>query len=154
MEASYQGVRFTNDRRNPIPNLRSPVSRARQRRKLDPLRSINQPHADARPHNSDLEARIAAHELASRMQTEAPKAVDLSGESSLASCSLLRGVNVLEIGAERVCSLHPERPAGAVQLAGVASVQEDTPALGGEAFGEGEPDSAVRAGDEGRRSGR
>jgi hypothetical protein len=84
MNGSYQGVRFTNSKTSPIPNLKLPggVDLKRQRRKLDLLQSINRPHADARPDQDDLEARIAAHELAFRMQMEAPKAVDLTEESA------------------------------------------------------------------------
>src|SRR5262249_2662780 len=52
-----------------------------QRGKLDFLNQLNRQHAQARPQQTELEARIAAYELAFRMQAEAPEAVDLSRET-------------------------------------------------------------------------
>ncbi len=57
------------------------VSRQRQRGQLDLLARWNQQYADANPGEAELEARIAAYELAFRMQSRAPEAVDLSKES-------------------------------------------------------------------------
>jgi hypothetical protein len=48
---------------------------------LDSLRDYNQDHADANPGNSELAARIASYELAYRMQSTAPEAVDINDES-------------------------------------------------------------------------
>src|SRR5207248_3964838 len=48
---------------------------------LDLLDGINREHAAARPQQTDLDARIAAYELAFRMQAHAPEAVDLSQET-------------------------------------------------------------------------
>jgi hypothetical protein len=45
------------------------------------LRQINRRHAEARETNTELEARIAAYELAARLQLSAPGATDVSGES-------------------------------------------------------------------------
>ena len=53
------------------------ATRAMQRDLLDSLRRLNQRHAEARSDNSDLAARIASYELAYRMQTAAPEAVEL-----------------------------------------------------------------------------
>ena len=66
----------------PILNLDSPpgVDRARARRDLDLLRWMNERHAAARLASDELEARIAAYELAFRMQAEAPEATDISSE--------------------------------------------------------------------------
>jgi hypothetical protein len=52
----------------------------RQRKTLDLLREMNQADLDAE--DSELSARIASYELAFRMQSEAPEAVDLSRESA------------------------------------------------------------------------
>jgi len=54
-----------------------------QRVELDLLRDINTAHAALRPTQADLAARIASFELAYRMQTAAPEAIDLSRESRL-----------------------------------------------------------------------
>jgi hypothetical protein len=82
MPAAYQGtvLRATG---TPILDLQpgEDVTPARQRGILDLLGSMNDRHRREHPGNSDLEARIAAYELAFRMQTSAPEVVDLSGES-------------------------------------------------------------------------
>jgi hypothetical protein len=48
---------------------------------LDLMAELNQRHLDARPGAADLAARIASYELAFRMQSEAPEAVDLTRET-------------------------------------------------------------------------
>ncbi|MFO1459455.1 MAG: DUF1501 domain-containing protein [Verrucomicrobiota bacterium] len=82
MPATYQGVRFSAGP-EPVSNLNPPegVSAERQRGKLDLLADMNRGHAQGRPLQSELDARIRAYELAFRMQSEAPEAVDLSRES-------------------------------------------------------------------------
>ncbi len=82
MPATYQGARFKIEGK-PIPNLTPPknITDQRQRRKLALLSQMNHRHAAPRIQQSELDARIHAYELAFRMQTEAPKAVDLSKES-------------------------------------------------------------------------
>src|SRR5262249_41008117 len=57
------------------------VSTDRQRGMLDLLERMNREHAASRPHQTDLDARIAAYELAFRMQAHAPEAVDLAQET-------------------------------------------------------------------------
>jgi len=47
----------------------------------DFLRELNTQHASERPGNTELEARIAAYELAARLQLSAPEVTDLRGES-------------------------------------------------------------------------
>ncbi len=47
----------------------------------DFLRDLNTQHAAERPGNTELEARIAAYELAARLQLSAPEVTDLRGES-------------------------------------------------------------------------
>src|SRR5690606_32375581 len=82
MPAVYQGTRLQGGS-EPIPNLNPPegVSAERQRGRLDFLNTLNRRHAAARPQQTELDARIAAYELAFRMQAEAPEAVDLSQET-------------------------------------------------------------------------
>ncbi len=82
MPAVYQGTRILPGN-EPIANLNTPegVSDEQQRGKLDFLNSVNRQHAAARPQQTELDARIAAYELAFRMQAEAPDAVDLSKET-------------------------------------------------------------------------
>jgi hypothetical protein len=48
----------------------------------DFLRTLNRAHAAGRQANTELEARIAAYELAARLQLSAPEATDLTGESA------------------------------------------------------------------------
>ena len=67
----------------PLRNLRSTqVSRERQRRELDALARLNRLHEGQRTEDDRLNARIGAFELAFRMQTEAPEAFDLNGETA------------------------------------------------------------------------
>lgn len=82
LPATYQGTPFRSSG-TPILNLNSPagVSREQARRELDFVSFLNRKHAAERGEASDLEARIAAYELAFRMQTEAPDSVDLGRES-------------------------------------------------------------------------
>lgn len=83
MPAVHQGVRFNASDRTLIPNLHPPagVSDERQRGKLGLLGQFNRQHAQLRPQQTELEARIAGYELAYRMQSEAPEAVDLAQET-------------------------------------------------------------------------
>ena len=82
MPAVYQGTKLQFGA-EPVPNLMTPgvVGEERQRSKLDFLKRLNRRHAELRPEQTELEARIRSYELAFRMQAEAPEAVDLSRES-------------------------------------------------------------------------
>jgi Protein of unknown function (DUF1501) len=81
LPAAYQGT-FVSDLRNPIRNLKNDrVSPDRQRRDLDALRRLNDLHREGRAEDSRLGARIESFELAYRMQSQAPDAFDLAGES-------------------------------------------------------------------------
>jgi uncharacterized protein DUF1501 len=82
MPAVYQGTRLRGDS-EPIPHLNPPagVNEAQQRGKLDLLSDLNREHAQTRPLQTELEARIASYELAFRMQAEAPQAVDVAQET-------------------------------------------------------------------------
>ena len=81
LPAAYQGTLLRGSG-PPILNLESSggVSRGRTRRELDLLRWSNERHAAERALPDELEARIAAYELAYRMQTHAPEIVDISNE--------------------------------------------------------------------------
>jgi hypothetical protein len=68
----------------PIANLTRPASVAPQRQidKLDMIRRINELHAARLPDVTELDARIRSYELAFRMQSAAPEAVDLADETA------------------------------------------------------------------------
>jgi len=52
----------------------------RQRRQLDLLSELNRRHAEQNPAEKELAARIESFELAYRMQTAAPEALDINAE--------------------------------------------------------------------------
>lgn len=68
----------------PILDLAPPpgVSDERRRADLDLLSRLNRDHLADHPGEPDLPARIASYELAFRMQSEAPGAVDIARESA------------------------------------------------------------------------
>jgi hypothetical protein len=82
MPPTYQGIKFRGEG-SPVLALAPPQPMAadQQRTKLDFIQELNRRHAAARAHDDELEARIAAYELAYRMQAAAPEAVDLSQET-------------------------------------------------------------------------
>lgn len=84
MPAVYQGVEFEAEG-TPIANLNAPksVTHDRQMAKLSFLNRLNRSHGQSRSDNTQLDARIKAYELAFRMQSEAPEAVDLTKESEV-----------------------------------------------------------------------
>lgn len=88
LPAAYQGVPFRPGPQ-PILHLRPPagISPPQQRQTLDLVQELNRRHLSARPGDDQLEARIAAYELAFRMQAAAPELVDLSLETE-ATCRL------------------------------------------------------------------
>jgi hypothetical protein len=81
LPAVHQGTLFRGGP-SPIVNLKPPAgfAPAQQRRTLDLIRSMNE--ADLDPSDTELSARISSFELAYRMQSEAPDAVDLSKETA------------------------------------------------------------------------
>lgn len=97
MPAVHQGVRMQIDS-EPIPNLGTPegLTESQQRAKIDLLGGLNRQFAGQHPEQSELEARIAGYELAFRMQSEAPQAVDLSGETP--ATQALYGIGGRETG--------------------------------------------------------
>ncbi len=81
LPAFYQGTPLR-PKGSPILDLQPPagVTTERQRRNLDLLSRMNQQHAAAHPEHHELSARLESYELAFRMQTEVPDAIDLSDE--------------------------------------------------------------------------
>jgi hypothetical protein len=82
LPAAFQGTLFRNGP-SPIVDLNRPknIGEADQRSELDLLNWMNRRHSGARTATSELDARIAAYELAFRMQAKAPELVDLGKES-------------------------------------------------------------------------
>ncbi len=80
--AAYQGT-VVKGSRAPIEHLATPpgVSAAQQRRTLDFIAESNRDFGATRSADSELSARIAAYELAYRMQAHAPDVVDLTKET-------------------------------------------------------------------------
>ena len=82
LPATFQGTAFRKDGA-PILYLDPPKSVAdkQQRAKLALIADLDRTHAESRVDDSRLTARIAAYELAYRMQSKAPEAVELGGET-------------------------------------------------------------------------
>src|SRR6059058_2005021 len=80
LPAVYQGTLLRSGP-NPILNLKPPAGMTpeRQRATLDLLQKMND--LDTADGDSEMAARISSYELAFRMQSHAPEAVDLSQES-------------------------------------------------------------------------
>jgi len=89
LPAIYQGTMLKSDAnadQAPLADLFPPKSFAHlsddsERRSRDFLQKLNREHAAQRDGHSELEARIAAYELAARLQLSAPEVADVSGES-------------------------------------------------------------------------
>ncbi|HJT77847.1 MAG TPA: DUF1501 domain-containing protein, partial [Gemmataceae bacterium] len=83
LPAVYQGTPF---RPGPAPvaNLAPPpdVSPAGRRNQLQFLGALNAAHLRRHPQSAELEARVGNYELAARMQTAVPAALDLAGETA------------------------------------------------------------------------
>ena len=79
----YQATSIDGRSDTPIENLAhlDTMTRIQQRAQLDVLREMNHRHQQLRPHEADLAARTESFELAYRMQSSAPEAMDLSQES-------------------------------------------------------------------------
>lgn len=81
MPASHQGVPLRTSG-EPFAYVRPPqdISSGRQRAQLDLLAKWNGEYALANPVDEELAARLNAYELAYRMQSHAPEAVDIAKE--------------------------------------------------------------------------
>lgn len=82
MPSTFSGTLFR-PTGTPILDLKGPshVTQDAQREQLDLLAQLNQRHLDQRPGGAELAARMKTYELAYRMQSQAPEAVDVSSES-------------------------------------------------------------------------
>ncbi|MFZ9088693.1 MAG: DUF1501 domain-containing protein [Planctomycetaceae bacterium] len=83
LPASSQGVTLRSGD-SPIPALQSSLglSRSQELRNLKLLRSMNSRHLRKRDFDDELSARVAAYEMAFRMQMEAPAVVNLQEETA------------------------------------------------------------------------
>ncbi|MCB1089771.1 MAG: DUF1501 domain-containing protein, partial [Verrucomicrobiae bacterium] len=81
LPSSYQGVPFRGSG-DPILNLASPpgIDTQRQRDFVDVVGALNRDRLDATG-DPEISTRIAAYEMAYRMQSSAPELMDLSGEN-------------------------------------------------------------------------
>jgi hypothetical protein len=80
LPAQHQGILMA--AHQPIRNLQAPkeIVGTEQQAMRDLLGFLNQHHAAANPGNSELRGRMAAYELAGRMQLSAPQVMNLEGE--------------------------------------------------------------------------
>ena len=88
LPAVHQGTTLQTDaEKPPIADLFPPKSYAQLRgvseqQSREFLQTLNRAHAAQRAGNNELEARIAAYELAARLQLSAPEVTDLRGETA------------------------------------------------------------------------
>lgn len=78
----FQGT-YLKPNGEPIDNLKPPsalTEKGRQRSQLDLLKSLNRQHLQQNQGDQELAARIESFELAYRMQSAAPEALDISQE--------------------------------------------------------------------------
>jgi hypothetical protein len=80
LSSTYAGVLFRNQG-EPVLNLANPagLSRELQRKTIDAITDLNREHYE-RMQDSEINSRIAAYELAFRMQAAAPELIDLASE--------------------------------------------------------------------------
>lgn len=84
LPAIHQGTVIATDaEKPPIADLFPPKGYidGSEQKSREFLQVLNRTHAAERRENSELEARIAAYELAARLQLSAPEATNVSGES-------------------------------------------------------------------------
>jgi hypothetical protein len=83
LPAVHQGTVFRGGT-SPILHLATPegVSQVAQRETLDFIDQMDRKHLESRSGDSTLEARVASYELAFRMQSAAPEAVDFKSETA------------------------------------------------------------------------
>lgn len=82
LPATYQGT-VMRTKGSPFLNIRPPaeMTEAEQRDMLERAKWFDERHMEKHSDNSNLAARIAAYELAFRMQSHVPELTDISGES-------------------------------------------------------------------------
>jgi hypothetical protein len=95
LPAAYQGTAFRQGD-SPILHLARPdgVSAAEQRATLELLKTLNERQAARYPGDTELQARSKSYDLAYRMQSSAPEAVDFSKET--AATKALYGIDAKE----------------------------------------------------------
>jgi len=83
LPAIYQGTQFRSTG-SPVLNLATPgdVAAAARSNQLAFLRQLNDAHLGRFPNSSELKARISNYELAARMQTAVPRALDIAAETT------------------------------------------------------------------------
>lgn len=86
LPAAHQGTMIRPNARNPIADLFPPesaayINRDSERAGLELLRKLNGKHLAEREGDSRLDARIAAYELAAKLQLSAPEVLDISRET-------------------------------------------------------------------------
>ncbi len=83
LPATYQGT-ILRGGESPILDLNTPqgISTGQQRATVDFVNQLNREHLRTGDENSELAARIAAYELAFRMQSHAPEVVSLARETT------------------------------------------------------------------------
>lgn len=81
LPGAFQGTHLR-PKGSPIDNLERPagVSSGEQRSELDLVKQLNQLHRDRFAAEAELSARIESFELAYRMQSAAPEAIDIDSE--------------------------------------------------------------------------
>lgn len=81
LPTAYQGVPFR-DGPEPILDLRSPpgVTRAREQASMETIEALNREHF-AKVGDPEIETRVAAYEMAFKMQSSAPRLMDLHQET-------------------------------------------------------------------------
>ena len=106
LPARHQGIMMS--AQQPIRNLQRPpaISLEDDKRSHALLEEINQVHAKSHPGDSALQARMAAYELAAKMQLSAPEVTDLNRESlSVRKLYGMDDPNPLKAGFARNCVL-------------------------------------------------
>lgn len=80
LPSRFQGVEFSASG-DPVNYVRSPngVSGDRQRQMIEAISSLNR-HRNNKLHDPEIDTRIAAYEMAFRMQTSVPELMDVSDE--------------------------------------------------------------------------
>jgi len=80
LPARHQAIMMSSQQ--PIRNLKLPegVGHEEEQATREYLKKLNKRHAELHPANSDLQARMAAYELAARMQLSAPEVSNLAAE--------------------------------------------------------------------------
>jgi hypothetical protein len=86
LPASHQGTMLRPGAKNPIADLFPPpsakfITPGSEQQSLDLLQKLNREHQQDRTGDTRLEARIAAYELAAKLQASAPEVLDVSHET-------------------------------------------------------------------------